>query len=234
MLEPIVHFVNGRSTCCLLFAAMGIVVVPATSSAYTVRAATELAIPKYPSYYSNDASCESTHSPSVVHGLWVGQRWSFIAPQEIQTPEDERRRFGTGLNVRPLQVLIAEALSIGVFTDDTDEVGKEEAATLRLVLVVHGSHGQESGHTDRVVRAVVRLCVKHNSEWRSVLFDTVRAVRGRNGWRRRSREDDEADFSEAFRRAVHVALVWARADMGGRMESGSLVEDTYVDAEYWR
>jgi hypothetical protein len=184
-------------------------------------------IPAYAAYHLDDLACRPDQASATAQEMLGGHVWNFVAPKAIDTSESYRRRFGTGLHVKPMDVLMDEARQLGAVkaVSDPTSTQAEPEMRLRLVLVLHDSVGQESGRVDRFVRVAVRVCAKRQGEWESVVYDTARAISAHEFWRARSEAAHEQDFAQAFRLAMRAALVWAAANADGNWKAGSWVED---------
>lgn len=187
----------------------------------------------YAVYFADDEQCGTDDGVRALGGEWNGRRWQLAGPNRIDTTTAWEKKYGTGLHVRPADVLEREARRLAHFTPNpTEPTGGERApidgdARVRIVLVDHNAVAQGFGGVDRYVRLAVRLCVRRAGAWESTRFDTVRGVEGKSEfWRARSDADRQKDFEEAFRLALAASLEWAGESAAKDWQSGSITVDS--------
>lgn len=189
----------------------------------------------YAVYFADNVECGTDGTVRALGAEWNGIRWLFVGPHRIDTTSSWEKKYGTGLHIRPMDVLQREMRRLPRFTwDPTEPTGDERAQSdghvrVRIVLVNHFAVAQGFGGVDRYVRLAVRLCVRRAGTWESTRFDTVRGVKGKSEfWRARSNADREKEFEEAFRLALSAALEWAEASAEKDWKPGSItVDSTY-------
>lgn len=170
-------------------------------------------LPVYRSYYSDDASCESTAGTLLANGMWMGRSWAFVAPASIQSPMSEIRREGNRLDLQPAALLAAEANALGANRSDSERrVSGWQIQTSSCACDARWYRsGQWPGEKHRY--CTCRLYRKIETVWVSTMHRDFGAINTHNFWRERPEKVREQDYRDAFRLAVQNVLKWAELEV---------------------
>ena len=168
------------------------------------------------SYYVDDPSCTAHEGEETRAVAWNGQIWTITTLVSLTSPRSETRRLGTLLDVRPLEVFLKQAQTLGADVVVSDEtLPRKEPHHLRLVLVVHDLLAAPSGAATYSLQSIiaVRLCTSKDNHLTSALYVSPRkGVTIKDWWKRRSSPRWVDTYREAFSLAVADSINWAKTE----------------------
>lgn len=201
-------------------------------AAFSAHAEEALKNTKNAVYYSDDSNCNASERIGLISGHWNGRSWVFVAPDAIDTSAAWQKKYGTGLHVRPLEVIRSEVDKLGTFVEDADHLFKEDVdardgdARFRLIATDPRTVPQEFSGSYRYASVAVRMCVRRKGAWESIRYVSTRAVKGKMElWHSQSKSAREKDFTMAFQVAMHSALEWASKNVDDPWAPGTIVRD---------